>query len=50
MAANSNLITNVMYYSLFHTQLFNNENDITKYFPKNAFGIVLHAYICIYMY
>lgn len=36
---NNNLIINVMYYSLFRTQLFNNEKDITKYFPKNTFGI-----------
>jgi hypothetical protein len=36
---NNNLITFVMYYSLFHKQLFDNETDIIKYFPKNVFGI-----------
>lgn len=36
---NNNLITFVMYYSLFHKQLFDNDADIIKYFPKNVFGI-----------
>jgi hypothetical protein len=35
----NNLIIFVMYYSLFHKQLFDNETDIIKYFPKNVFGI-----------
>ena len=28
-----------MYYALFHKQLIGNKNDITKFFPKNVFGI-----------
>jgi hypothetical protein len=37
--SNHILITNVLYYSLFRKQLFNDENKINKYFPKNTFGI-----------
>jgi len=36
---NNNLITFVMYYSLFHKQLIDNQSDIIKFFPKNVFGI-----------
>ena len=36
---NYNLITFVMYYSLFHKQFISNESDIIKTLPKNAFGI-----------
>jgi hypothetical protein len=36
---NNNLITFVMYYSLFHKQLINNQTDIINFFPKNVFGI-----------
>ena len=35
----NNLITLVMYYSLFHKQLIGNETEITNFFPKNVFGI-----------
>jgi hypothetical protein len=33
------LITNVIYYSLFHKELFDNNTNIIKYLPKNAFGV-----------
>ena len=36
---NNNLITFVMYYSLFHKQLTDNQTDIIKILPKNVFGI-----------
>ena len=36
---NDDLMTFVMYYSLFHKQLIGNETDIVDFFPKNVFGI-----------
>ena len=33
------LLIFVMYYALFKKKLFDNENAIIKYFPKNVFGI-----------
>jgi AMMECR1 domain-containing protein len=36
---NNNLIICVMYYSLFHKKLTNNESEIIKYLPNNVFGI-----------
>jgi hypothetical protein len=35
----NDLITNVIYYSLFHKELFDNKNNLIKYLPKNVFGV-----------
>jgi hypothetical protein len=35
----NDLITNVIYYSLFHKELFEDNTKIIKYLPKNVFGV-----------
>lgn len=35
----NDLITAVIYYSLFHKELFENNTKIIKYLPKNVFGV-----------
>lgn len=37
--ASNNLITNVIYYSLFNKELFHNNINIIKNLPKNVFGV-----------
>lgn len=39
MNNNDNLVTLVMYYSLFNKQLTDNKTDIIKFLPKKVFGI-----------
>jgi AMMECR1 len=35
----NDLITNVIYYSLFHKELFEDKINLIKYLPKNVFGV-----------
>ena len=39
MQIDNNLITSILYYSLFKKKMMMDENQIMKYLPKNAFGI-----------